>query len=62
MTPWLLIIWIGTNHGVALVAHEFFTKAACDNAGKILSEKGEANPAYSIGFACVPKDLRDGVR
>jgi len=29
---------------------------------KSYPKKGEANPAYSIGFACVPKDLRDGVR
>jgi hypothetical protein len=58
--PWVLIIWFTGNHGVALVAHEFLSKPACDNAGKVLAMKGGFQ--YEIDFACVPKDLRNAIR
>jgi len=54
MIPWVLIIWfVGAN--TAAITHEFMSKEACDNAGKVVSEKGGLG--YKIGFACVPKDL-----
>lgn len=58
--PWVLIIWFSGTHNLALVTHEFVTKPACDNAGKVLAQKGDH--LYQIDFACVPKDLPNGVR
>lgn len=58
--PWLLIVWFSGPHNVALIAHEFLSKPACDNAGKVLQLKD--SPKYEIDFACVPKDLPNAVR
>jgi hypothetical protein len=57
--PWVLIIWFaGTTS--AITTHEFVSKEACDNAGKVVSEQGGLG--YKIGFACVPKELFHAVR
>ena len=59
MPAWVLIIWfVGTNS--AITTHEFASKEACDNAGKVVSEQGGLG--YKIQFACVPKELFHGLR
>jgi hypothetical protein len=59
MPAWVLIIWfVGAN--IATTTHEFVSKEACDNAGKVVSEQGGLG--YKIGFACVPKELFHGLR
>lgn len=59
MPAWVLILWFaGANS--AITTHEFLSKEACDNAGKVVSEQG--GMGYKIGFACVPKELFHAVR
>lgn len=54
MPAWVLIIWFMGAQG-AVTSHEFMSKEACDNAGKVVSQKGGLG--YKIDFACVPKEL-----
>ncbi len=54
MIPWVLIIWFASTQS-AITTHEFLSKEACDNAGKVVSEK--SSQKHKIGFACVPKEL-----
>jgi hypothetical protein len=59
MYPWILILWfVGANN--AAVTHEFMSKQACDNAGKVVSQKGGLG--FKIDFACVPKELVHAIR
>jgi hypothetical protein len=53
MIPWVLIIWFAGSQS-AITTHEFLSKEACDNAGKVVSEK--SSKRVKIGFACVPKE------
>lgn len=56
---WVLIIWF-VGYQAAITSHEFVSKEACDNAGKVVSEQGGLG--YKIGFACVPKEITNGLR
>jgi len=60
MPMWVLIIWFAGAGGSAITTHEFVSKEACDNAGKVVAEQGGLG--YKIGFACVPKELFHGLR
>jgi hypothetical protein len=59
MIPWVLIIWFAGSQ-TAITTHEFLSKEACDNAGKVIKEKG--GKRMEIGFACVPKDLLHAIQ
>lgn len=51
---WILVIWfVGST--TAVTTHEFIGKEACDNAGKMLSQKGGLG--YKIEYGCVPKGV-----
>lgn len=59
MPAWILIIWFAGTQS-AITTHEFASKEACDNAGKVVSQK--SGLGYKIDFACVPKELFHGLR
>lgn len=55
---WVLIVWfVGASS--AITTHDFLSKEACANAGKVVSQK--SGLGYKIDFACVPKELLNGI-